>query len=121
MRYVWNGETWVPASTVHPCTVDVAVGSAGWPMVSDAAAVDPSQVPGMIEEAKKRGVSVRYTKLGQPIFENRAHRASYLKAFGYVDRAGGYGDHTGSSRETEERARDREETEARLREGLLYL
>lgn len=63
-----------------------------WPMVSDAMAVAPSQIPEMLRESKARGVPTEYTKDGQPILRYREHRSEYMKSFGYHDRDGGYGD-----------------------------
>ncbi len=77
---------------------------AGWPMVSDAAAVHPSQAKEATEDAAKKGVPTEFTKGGRPIFTSQGHRAAYCKAYGYRDRNGSYGDYTGTSDETERQA-----------------
>lgn len=65
---------------------------AGWPMVSDAAAVAPSQISEAREIDRANGVPTNYTPQGQPVFENRAHRKRYLRAHRMFDKSGGYGD-----------------------------
>lgn len=64
----------------------------GWPIVSDAAAVHPKQIEEAREIDRKKGVPTEYTKAGQPVFTDRAHRKKYLKAHGLRDNEGGYGD-----------------------------
>jgi hypothetical protein len=72
---------------------DVAANCGNWPMKSDAAGVHPDQIGAARKEAKRFGVPTEFdTKTGQAIFSNRSHRAQYLKAKGYHDRNGGYGD-----------------------------
>tara|TARA_R100000458_G_scaffold41260_1_gene38898 strand:- start:1071 stop:1445 length:375 start_codon:yes stop_codon:yes gene_type:complete len=64
-----------------------------WPMKSDAAGVHPDQIGEARKEAKRFGVPTNFDgKTGQAIFTSRSHRAEYLKAKGYHDRNGGYGD-----------------------------
>tara|TARA_R110002020_G_scaffold60572_4_gene163959 strand:+ start:684 stop:1058 length:375 start_codon:yes stop_codon:yes gene_type:complete len=64
-----------------------------WPMKSDAAGVHPDQIGEARKEAKRFGVPTNFDgKTGQAIFSSRAHRAQYLKAKGFHDRNGGYGD-----------------------------
>lgn len=62
-----------------------------WPMVSEAAAVHPSQ----IAEAKdlirrKGGVDCEFDKHGRPIFTSMGHRRRCLRAMGYEDKKGYY-------------------------------
>lgn len=67
--------------------------SACWPMKgSDALSVTPQRIPEAVKSDAERGVPTEYTSEGQPIFRDRGHRRDYLKAYGYVDRSGGYGD-----------------------------
>ena len=70
-----------------------ADGARGWPLASDAAGVHPGQAKEAYEESVKRGVPTQFDlKTGCAIFEDRAHRKNYCRAFGYHDRDGGYGD-----------------------------
>lgn len=75
---------------------DKAVGAealCGWkPIHSDALAVHPSQVDEAVESAKKKGVPTEFLPDGRPILRTRQHRRAYLRAYGYHDRSGGYGD-----------------------------
>lgn len=70
----------------------VATAGTGWPLYSEAAGVQPSQVKEATEHAKKVGCPTEFTKDGRAIFTDRNHRKSYLKAHGLHDRNGGYGD-----------------------------
>jgi len=63
------------------------------PVISTALMVHPSQIPQVHEFDKHHGLGyTQYTKHGEPIFVSREHRRKYLKAHGYFDRDGGYGD-----------------------------
>lgn len=67
--------------------------SACWPMKgSDALSVIPQRIAKASAADKKNGVPTEYTSEGQPIFRDRAHRREYLRAYGFHDRDGGYGD-----------------------------
>ena len=66
-------------------------GQAGWPMVSEAAGVHPSQ----IGEARKlirdkAGVDCDFTSDGNPVFTGMEHRRKCLKAMGYQDKLAYY-------------------------------
>ena len=64
-----------------------------WPMRgSDALAVHPLDVAEAHADARKKGVATDFDKMGRPIFTDRGHRKKFLKAYGYRDRDGGYGD-----------------------------
>lgn len=63
-----------------------------WPMTSEAAAVHPKQVVEATRGAAERGVPTHFDRLGRPVFTSRAHRKAYLKAYGFRDNNGGYGD-----------------------------
>lgn len=67
-------------------------GASAWPLVSDALAVHPDQIPEAIESAKRKGVPTEFDKMGRPIFTSRAHRKSYCEKYHFFDRNGGYGD-----------------------------
>lgn len=67
--------------------------SQNWPMKSDACGVHPSDVDKAGRASAQMGVPTRFdSNTGQAIFENRNHRAKYMKARGFHDRNGGYGD-----------------------------
>lgn len=81
----------------------------GWPMVSDALAVDPRDAGEAQADAAKRGVPTEFNREGQPIFTSSGHKAAYCRAMGAVDRNGGYRDYTGRSGLSEEQGKAREE------------
>jgi hypothetical protein len=62
------------------------------PKESDALAVHPLDVPEAIEDAKRKGVPTDFTPDGSPIITSRAHQKAYLRAYGYRNKDGGYGD-----------------------------
>lgn len=62
------------------------------PKLSDALGVHSSQVEEATESAKKHGVPTEFTPDGRPIIRSRAHQKAYLKAYGFVNKDGGYGD-----------------------------
>lgn len=65
----------------------------GWPLVSEAAAVHPSQIQEARDHNARSGVRpTQYRGDGSPILQDRAHRREYMKAWGIHDRNGGYGD-----------------------------
>lgn len=64
----------------------------GWPLLSDAAGVHPSQVKEATESARASGVPTNFTKDGRAIFRNRRHRKAYCESIGLFDMSGGYGD-----------------------------
>lgn len=63
-----------------------------WPIHSEAAAVDPEDIPYATEFLKKRGVNTEFDKIGCPIFTSQAHRKKHCEAVGLYDRNAGYGD-----------------------------
>lgn len=63
-----------------------------WPMVSDGLAVDPTQRDEAVADAKAKGVPTEFNAEGQAILTDRGHRKRYMKAYGFHDRNGGYGD-----------------------------
>jgi len=62
------------------------------PIKSDALAVHPRQVKEATEDAKKKGVPVDFMPDGRPVFTSRTQRKRYMLAYGFYDKAGGYGD-----------------------------
>jgi hypothetical protein len=70
-----------------------AMGLIGWtPIVSDALAVHPDQVEEATQDAIAKGVPTEFLPDGRPILTSRSHRRDYLRAYGFHDRNGGYGD-----------------------------
>lgn len=64
-----------------------------WPMLSDAAGINPSECERAWNESVSMGVPTQYhPETGQAIFESRSHRKAWLKAKGMYDRNGSYGD-----------------------------
>lgn len=63
-----------------------------WPMASDAAGVDPSQIPEQMAHDAEAGVPTEYTKTGEPILTSPSHRKRYMHANGLCDRNAGYSD-----------------------------
>jgi hypothetical protein len=62
------------------------------PKLSEALAVHPDQVPEAVEDAKRKGVPTRFEADGRPVITSRAHQKAYLKAYGFHNRDGGFGD-----------------------------
>lgn len=64
----------------------------GWPLLSSAVGVLPSQIQKAAMKDKELGVPTDYAPDGRVKFESRGHRAKWLKAHKMVDHDGGYGD-----------------------------
>ena len=64
----------------------------GWPILSDALGVHPLDVAQAEADAKAKGVQTEFLADGRAVLTDRAHRKKYLKAYGFHDRKGGYGD-----------------------------
>jgi hypothetical protein len=62
------------------------------PILSDALAVHPDQVAEATLDAKRKGVPTEFMPDGRPILRTRQHRKEYLRAYGFHDNQGGYGD-----------------------------
>lgn len=58
-----------------------------WPRVSDALGVHPSQIPEAIEEAKRLGTHLDFTKDGSAIVDGPQHQNDLLKKYRMVDRS----------------------------------
>ena len=65
---------------------------AKWPVLSDAAGVNPAQIPEAKRELAAKGVKVDFTNDGRAIFTDPKHRREVCRAMGLFDRNGGYGD-----------------------------
>jgi len=63
-----------------------------WPLKSEAAAINPKQIPEAIEFCRTHGVPTEFTRSGQPIFTSRDHRKRHLDARNMFDRQAGFGD-----------------------------
>lgn len=63
-----------------------------WPMVSEALACHPSQAEAMNARNAKHGIGTRYDGKGFAHIPDRKDRAKLLKAEGFHDNHGGYGD-----------------------------
>lgn len=63
-----------------------------WPMMSDAMGVHPSQIQEARDYAAAMGVNTEYAADGRPILRDRAHRRAHMRAMGFRDNDGGYGD-----------------------------
>ena len=62
------------------------------PHKSESLACHPKDVEAFREDAKMRGVPTEFRRDGRPIMTSRAHQKKYLKAYGYHNNDGGYGD-----------------------------
>lgn len=67
-------------------------GDDAWPIHSEAAAVNPEDVPAAMADAKAHGVPTSFDRHGRPVLRTREHRRQYLKSVGMFDRDAGYGD-----------------------------
>ena len=65
----------------------------GWPILSDALAVHPEQIEEAKKDAAMRGIDVDFVpEDGRAVLRDRDHRRRMLRAYGFHDRDGGYGD-----------------------------
>lgn len=62
------------------------------PNASLALKVQPGQVQEAIADARKKGVAVEFRKDGTPLFTSRRQKAAYLRAYGVINKDGGYSD-----------------------------
>ncbi len=64
-----------------------------WPMLSDALAVHPKQIPAVMERNKQHGLHVEYNPTdGRPVLMDRGMRRDLMKLEAIHDNNGGYGD-----------------------------
>ena len=67
--------------------------SAGWPMISEALGVHPSQIREAMEFNARHGVTgVTYAEDGAAVIDSRGARTQLAYAWGQFDRNAGYGD-----------------------------
>lgn len=59
---------------------------------SEALAVHPLDIAEAEADARAKGVPTSFDADGRPVLTSRRHRKEYLKAYGFHDRSGGYGD-----------------------------
>lgn len=64
----------------------------GWPRVSQAAGVHPSQRHEAAAHAASMGVPTEINTDGDVVFRDRKHQTKFLKAHGMRDNDGGYSD-----------------------------
>jgi hypothetical protein len=62
------------------------------PLLSNALAVHPDQIPEAMAHARANGVNVDFHPDGRAILRSRGERKKYAKARGQIDQDGGYGD-----------------------------
>lgn len=62
------------------------------PKLSDPLGVSPRQVKEAMASSRRKGVPTDFTKDGRAIITSRAHQKKYLRAYGFHNRDGGYGD-----------------------------
>lgn len=62
------------------------------PILSDALAVHPDQIPEAMERDRRHGIAVEYAPDGRPILRDRDTRRRMMASLGVHDRSGGYGD-----------------------------
>lgn len=62
------------------------------PHPSDALSVHPRQVAEAVADAKAKGVPTEFLPDGRPLMRSRAHQKEYIKAYGFHNNDGGYGD-----------------------------
>lgn len=65
-----------------------------WPQVNDVGGLccHPSERSQLIEYLAGQGVPTHVNKNGDCVLESRTHRKQVMKAMGYFDKSGGYGD-----------------------------
>lgn len=63
-----------------------------WPLLSDAAGVNPCQIAEAREHSVRVGVPTDFTKDGRAILKSAEHRKRYCEAHGLYDRNGGFSD-----------------------------
>jgi hypothetical protein len=77
-----------------PLNLSGDAGITAWnkPILSNAMACHPSQIPEMMERNRKAGVHVDYNSEGQPILRSRGDRRNLMRVEQVHDKQGGYGD-----------------------------
>lgn len=62
--------------------------NASWPVLSDALAVHPDQIPEAAAHAKARGVNIDFAPDGRAILTSAAHQKQAAKLYGYRPKRG---------------------------------
>lgn len=62
------------------------------PNESLALKVPPQYAAEMAQDSRVKGVPTEFKPDGTPVFSSRGHKQRYCRAYGYVNRDGGYGD-----------------------------
>lgn len=88
-----------------------STGDGAWPIHSEAAAVNPEDIPRAMADARRHGVPTTFDREGRPILRSRAHRKAYLQYRGFFDRDAGYGDAARRTPEPEPKKRSRRRRE----------
>ena len=65
---------------------------AKWPIASEAAAVNPEDVPAEQAALAAKGVYTEFDRAGRPLFRDKAHRKAHCRAIGMYDKDAGYDD-----------------------------
>lgn len=96
-----GGEEWYESletersALPQPAPDDTQPGNRPWskPILSDALAVHPDQIPEVMERNRKHGLEVEYEQeFGRPILKDRDQRRRLCRIEGVHDNQGGYGD-----------------------------
>lgn len=64
----------------------------GWPLVSSALAVHPSQVEAANARNARHGIAARYDRKGKAVIPDRGDRKRLMRLEGMHDNEAGYGD-----------------------------
>jgi hypothetical protein len=80
--------------SIGACPNTLMQSSEAWPRKSESLGVMPSQVEAAKANSIKIGVPTEFNKEGQAIMRDNAHQKAYLKAMGYVNFDGMYGQAT---------------------------
>lgn len=77
-----------------PLNLSGGAGITAWnkPILSNAMACHPDQIPEMMERNRAHGVFVEYNSEGQPILRSRGDRRNLMAVEQLFDKHGGYGD-----------------------------
>ena len=78
IKYEQDYEAKFGGSTMFQSTV--------WPLISNGAAIDPSQVQDAKKKLKAAGCPTDFTAAGQPIFTSPGHKRKHLRLRGMHDK-----------------------------------
>lgn len=74
------------ASTLNVCGSPSFPGN--WPQASASMGCLPEEIPQFVDESRKIGIPIEFTKDGQAIFTDREHKRKYCQAHRVIDRSG---------------------------------